>query len=433
MTKALRPAIDNLLKLAILGLLCGVLIGCVMLAFRMIVEGVQAAFLPGADPENYEALSATARAALPAAGGIVLALLFQWLPAAARDVGPAHVLDCLERPGARMPLRNALVQFVGGALSIIAGHSVGREGPAIHLGAAGANITGQLLGLSPATLRTLTACGVAAAIAASFNTPLAGVVFAMEVIVMEYSVVGFAPVILAAVSATAVNRLVYGADVAFIVPPLTLRSLWELPYVLAVGAAVGVFSGAFIGLLRFFAGCAARLPFPLGVTLGGVAAGLCALAAPEVMGIGYDTVNAALLGKLSLVTLATVALFKLLATTAGVGLGLPGGLIGPMLVTGSVVGGALGIVGASILPQYASSPGFYALIGMGAMMAGTLHAPLAALTAMLELTGNPNIIWPGMLAVIAAFGTSREIFRQEPVFMTLLAARRGGPHSGEPR
>lgn len=418
---ASRP--DPLLRLAALGLLCGLLIGAVMIAFRMAVEGIQAAFLPGGDPENYEALSATLRFVLPMAGGIAIGLLLQRLPAEGRDVGPSHVLDRIERHGSRLPLRNALVQFGGGAVSIIAGHSVGREGPAIHLGAATASLTGQALGLSPSALRSLTACGVAAAIAASFNTPLAGVVFAMEAVVMEYSVAGFAPVILAAVSATALNRLAYGGDVAFAMPPLRLHSLWELPYVLGVGAAVGLLSSAFIALLRFFAGCAARMPYWLSASMGGLAAAACALAAPQVMGIGYDTVDAALLGRLSLITLATVAMFKLVATTAGVGLGLPGGLIGPMLVTGAAAGGALGIVGGWLFPQYSSSPGFYALIGMGAMMAGTLHAPLAALTAMLELTGNPNIIWPGMLAAIAAFGMSREIFRQEPVFVALLHAR----------
>lgn len=400
-----------------------------MIAFRLAVESAQASFLPGADPENYEGLAASLRFFLPAAGGLVLGLLFQWLPAGAREVGPAHVVDCLARREARMPLRNALAQFAGGALSIIAGHSVGREGPAIHLGAASASLTGQALALSPARLRVLAACGVAAAIAASFNTPLAGVVFAMEVVVMEYTVVGFAPVILAAVSATALSRLAYGAHAAFAMPALSLRSLWELPYILGVGLAVGVLSSAFIALIQRFAARAARLPFWLGATLGGIAVGLCALPAPQVMGIGYDTVNAALLGELSLATLVTVVVFKLLATTAGVGLGLPGGVIGPMLVIGAAAGGALGIVGAWIAPGYASSAGFYALIGMGAMMSGTLHAPLAALTAMLELTGNPNIIWPGMLAAIAAFAASRELFGQQPVFHTLLRARRKLPSS----
>ena len=414
---------DGLPQLIVLGLGCGLLVGCVTLAFRMAVELLQASFLPGGDPENYEALGATARLLLPAAGGLALGLVLQRLPAAAREVGAMHVIASLATREGRLPLANALTQFFAGGVSIVSGHSVGREGPAIHLGGASASLAGQALGVAPQGLRVLTACGVAAAIAGSFNTPLAGVIFAMEVILMEYSVVGFAPVILAAVAATALNRAAFGADVAFAVPELHLNSFWELPYILGVGAAIGLLASAFIALLQRFAGAASRLPVWLGLTLGGIAVGACALVAPEVMGIGYDTVNAALLGRLGLATLAAVALLKLLATTAGVGLGLPGGMIGPTLVIGATAGGALGLLGGWIAPGLASSPGFYALIGMGAMMAGTLHAPLAALTAMVELTGNLNIVWPGMLSAIAAFAVSRELFGQQPLFLSLLRAR----------
>lgn len=415
---------DALPQLSLLGLACGLGAGALMIVFRMTVEGAQSLFLPGGDAENYEALGAAARVLLPLAGGVAVGLLFQWLPPSTREVGAVHVIDALADRGARLPLRNALAQWVGAALSIIAGHSVGREGPAIHLGAACGSLGGQRLGLPEASLRVLVACGVAAAIAASFNTPLAGVIFAMEVVVTEYSVAGFAPVILAAVSATALTRAFYGADTAFQVPDLALRSLWELPYIVLVGAAIGVLASAFSASLAFFAARAARLPVWLGASLGGLAVGACALLAPEVMGIGYDTVNAALLGSLALGTLAAVAALKLIATTAGVGLGLPGGLIGPLLVIGAAAGGALGMVGASLVPQHASSSGFYALMGMGAMMAGALHAPLAALTAMLELTGNPNIIWPGMLAAITAFGVSRQVFKRRPIFEELRQARR---------
>jgi H+/Cl- antiporter ClcA len=415
---------EALPQLSLFGLACGLAAGALMVVFRMTVEGTQALFLPGANPENYEALGAAARLLLPLGGALAVGALFQWLPPSAREVGPAHVIDALERGGGRLPLANALAQWVGATLSIVAGHSVGREGPAIHLGAACGSLGGQRLALPESSVHLLVACGVAAAIAASFNTPLAGVIFAMEVIVTEYSVAGFAPVILAAVSATAITRLFYGADPAFQMPDLALRSFWELPYIVGVGVAIGALAAAFTVSLRFFAAQAAKLPFWVAATLGGAAVGLCALAAPQVMGIGYDTVNEALLGRLALGSLAAIALLKLLATTAGVGLGLPGGLIGPMLVIGAAAGGALGIAGAFIAPQYASTSGFYALVGMGAMMAGTLHAPLAALTAMLELTGNPNVLWPGMLAAIAAFGTSRELFRQRPVFEALLEARK---------
>lgn len=240
---------------------------------------------------------------------------------------------------------------------------------------------------------------------------------------MEYTVIGFAPVILAAVSATALSQWVYGSSPAFTIPAVTLGSLFELPYILAMGLVIGALASLFIWLLQFFSTRGQTLPVWWRMTLGGLLVGLCALTAPQVMGIGYDTVNGALLGQLGLGVLLVIVAFKLIATAGGLGLGLPGGLIGPTLFLGAAAGGVLGIIGQTFAPTVASSPGFYALIGMGAMMAGALHAPLAALTTMLELTANPNIILPGMLAAIAAYVTSRQGFRQQSVFLTLM---RGG-------
>ncbi len=429
----LRRTLDNLRlrvslsealpQLAIFGILCGLLAGAVMIAFRLLIETAQSSFLPGGNPENYEGLALGFRVLIPLWGGLAVGILFQVVPEAARNVGVVHVMERLAYHQGRLPFVNAVMQFFGAAVSIIAGHSVGREGPAIHLGAACGSVPGQYLRLPNNSLRILAACGVAAAIAASFNTPLAGVIFAMEVVLMEYTVVGFAPVILAAVSATALTRLAFGEAPAFSVPPLTLGSLWELPYVLAMGVLMGALAAAFIALLNLFARRTEFMPMWIRTTLAGLLVGLCALPAPQVMGIGYDTVSGALLGELTLSVLLLVVAFKLLATTAGLGMGLPGGLIGPVLVIGAAAGGALGIVGHWFAPTQASSIGFYALMGMGAMMAGALHAPLAALTAMLELSANPNIIWPDMLAVIAAYGTSRQIFGQQSVFVTLMRAR----------
>jgi H+/Cl- antiporter ClcA len=414
---------EALPQLAILGVICGLLTGIVIIAFRLLVEVSQSLFLPGADPENYEGLAMMWRFLLPLAGGLALGLVFHFLPAESRNVGVVHVMERLSYHQGRLPLRNAIIQFLGGALSIIAGHSVGREGPAIHLGAASGSVAGRYLGLPNNSLRVLAGCGVAAAIAAAFNTPLAGVVFAMEVVIMEYTVAGFAPVILAAVSATALSQIVYGSAPAFTVPNIALGSLLELPFILALGAAIGALAAAFIVITGLFAKTSKTVPVWARLTAAGALTGLLALLVPEIMSIGYDTVNAALLGQLALVTLGGIVLFKLLATAAGIGLGLPGGLIGPVLVLGATAGGILGIVGQALAPTEASTIGLYVLLGMGAMMAGALQAPLAALTAVLELTGNPNIIMPGMLAVIAATLTARVVFRQPSVFVVLLRSR----------
>jgi H+/Cl- antiporter ClcA len=407
--------------LAALGLASGLLAGGVIMLFRLAIESAQGSFLPGGGTENYEALSASLRFLIPTLGGLLIGLLFQY--AGGVQVGVVHVLERLAYNQGHLPLRNAVFQFIGAAISLVSGHSVGREGPGIHLGAASGSLLGQSLHLPNNNLRILVACGAAASIAASFNTPLAGVIFAMEVILMEYTIAGFTPVILAAVSATALNRLVFGPEPAFSVPPLQLGSLLELPYLLVMGVVIGALAAAFIGLLQRVTVWGQGTPLWQRLTLAGAFTGACAVAVPEIMGIGYDTVTHAMLGQLGLGLLAAIVLVKLIATAAGLGLGLPGGLIGPALVIGAAAGGVLGLGAESLFPGQASSPGFYAMLGAGAMMGATLQAPLAALMALLELTNNPNIILPGMLAVILSGITSSHLFGRGPVFLMLLRAR----------
>jgi CIC family chloride channel protein len=301
----------------------------------------------------------------------------------------------------------------------------------VHLGAATGSQMGQRLGLPNNTLRSLVACGSAAAIGASFNTPLAGVAFAMEVVMMEYSIAGFLPVILAAVSATALTRLFYGNQPAFSVPPLQMESLLEIPYVLLTGLLIGALAAGFIHLVLAISRLTKGRAVVLRCLAGGIGVGLCALVVPEVMGIGYDTVNQALLGEVTFSVLLGVIAFKTLATGIAIGAGLPGGLIGPTFVIGAAAGGALGYLAALLTPGTVGSPAFYALIGMGAMMSATLRAPLAALTAMLELTGNPNVIMPGMLAVVSATLVCSELFKKDSVFIMLLRPRGIDPQRDE--
>lgn len=411
---------EAVLLLSILGVGCGLLAGAVILLFRFVVETAQAAML-GGDPEQFESLSMLHRFLLPVLGALVIGLYASIVSRRGGwEVGVTHVMRRVAYHQGQLPLREALHQFVTGALSLISGHSVGREGPAIHLGAASGSQLGQRLGLPNNSIRTLVACGTAAAIGASFNTPLAGVAFAMEVVMMEYTIAGFLPVILAAVSATALNQLVYGAAPAFVVPALKLHGLIELPYVLIAGIAMGPLAALFIRLVDLVRRISVNRPIALQMAAGGIGVGACAVFVPEVMGVGYDTVNHALLGLAPVSVLIGVVALKILATSMAIGFRLPGGLIGPTLVIGAAAGGALGTLGAWLTPTVVTTPGLYALLCMGAMMAATLRAPLAALTAMLELTANPNIILPGMLVVVTATLVAGEFFRTESIFLTLL-------------
>jgi len=417
-------SVDALPQLALLGLTSGLMAGAVIIAFRLLIENLQTGMLPGADIEAYEALSPWMRFLLPALGGLAIGVLFQYLARSGSvQVGVVHVLERLAYHQGHLPLRNLVLQFVGAVMSIVSGHSVGREGPGVHLGAASGSLLGQWLRLPDNSIRTLVACGAAASIAASFNTPLAGVVFSMEVILMEYTIAGFTPVILAAVSATALTRFVFGTEPAFAVPALEMASLLELPYLMVMGIVIGALAALFIGALKQVAEASGDIAVWKRLTLAGIITGLIALWVPQVMGIGYDTVNQSMLGEIGIGLLLGIVAFKIIATTVGLGLGLPGGLIGPTLVIGAAAGGALGHVAEMIFPGAVASPGFYAMLGMAAMMGATLQAPLAALMALLELTANPNIILPGMLAVVISCIASSHLFGRESVFLTLLKAR----------
>ena len=414
---------DAVLPLSILGLIAGTLAALTIIAFRLLVDYLQLAFLPIDVAEDFEALSIAWRVGAAVAGGLLIGLLFRLTPERAHTVGVLHMLERLAHHQGRLPWRNAVVQFIGGAISIVAGHSVGREGPSAHLGAASSNLPAQAFKLPNNSLRVLAACGAAAGIAASFNTPLAGAVFAMEVLVMEYTVVGFAPVILATVSATTLTRAVFGSDLAYNVPSLSLGALYELPFILVCGVVIGLLAAGFNGLFQWVSVQGQKLPNWLRPVVAGLLLGLCGAMVPEVMGIGDDTVDSILRGEPAFTLLLVILVVKIIATTGGIGLGLPGGIIGPMLFIGAAAGALLSAVGVMLGINDSASFGLYAMIGMGAMMAGTMQAPLAGLIAILELTGEPNFILPGMLAVVAATITAGRIGRRESLFHGLLRAR----------
>ncbi|MDR9437534.1 MAG: chloride channel protein [Thiohalophilus sp.] len=414
---------DAVLPLSLLGLIAGILAALTVIALRLLVDGAQTTLYPMAQAGDFESLPWHWRLGIALAGGLLVGMLFRLVPGPAQTVGVLHVIERLAYHQGRLPWINAVVQFFGGAISMIAGHSVGREGPSAHLGAASSNLPAQALGLPHNSLRVLTACGTAAGIAASFNTPLAGAVFAMEVLMLEYTVAGFAPVILATVSATAISQLVFGDTYAFSVPELHLSSVTQLPYILVCGILIGLLAAGFNALFQQVVLRSQRLPDWSRPVLAGLLVGICGLFVPEVMGIGDDTVNAILSGETALQLLLVVLIVKVLATTGGIGLGLPGGLIGPTFFIGAAAGGLLGAVGIQLGFIEAGSVGLYAMIGMGAMMAATLQAPMAGLIAILELTGEPNFILPGMLAVVTSTIVSGRLFRRESLFHTLLRDR----------
>ena len=409
--------VDALPQLALLGVITGVFTAGVIISFRLIIDS-SLSFLPSGNPDDFESLPVSLRVGLVLGGAVLLGILLNRYDPSARRVGVVHVMERLSLHQGRLPLRNAVIQFFGGIIALLSGQSGGREGPAIHLGATTASLIGQQFKLPNNSLRTLVACGSAAAIASSFNTPIAGVIFAMEVIMMEYAIASFIPIIVAAVTSTLISQYVFGNEPAFTVGAQHIYSFIEIPYLILGGILIGAMAAGFTQLVQAFA----RLntwPFWARILLAGSITAAIAVVLPQVMGVGYDTVNDIMLAKVSISLLIAIVVAKTIASAAAVGLGMPIGLIGPSLLLGAAVGGIFGNAlaywqGADI------AVGFYVILGMCAMMGALLHAPLAALMTVLEMTANTNMILPAMVIIVVASLVNSQVFKQRSVFITTL-------------
>lgn len=413
-----RP--DALVAFTLAGALVGLLSSAIILLFRLLIDSRVLIDLVLRIDQSATWWHTTQLAV----GGILLWVIYYFLKTDSRQAGVTHVIERLAQPIARLPLINMIGQFFGAAVAIAAGFSVGREGPGVHLGAASGSQLGLYLGLPNNSLRTLIGCGCAAAIAASFNTPLAAVVFTIEVFALEYAVANLAPVLVAAVTGTVMTRIVYGAEPAFDIPALVIDGRLELLYLIPLGVLIGLLAALFTHLLEFFSNWQRQAPRWQRFALATIGMALLGWWVPQSLGVGYSTVNSAAAGDYLLWTLAAITLVKLLATAFCLGLGIPGGLIGPTMVVGATAGGfvyALINLGGGDPGTAGSS--LYIMVGMAAMMGATLQAPLSAITALLEMGRNTDLVMPGMVGIVTACLVSRAGFGKESVFHRLLNVR----------
>ncbi len=410
---------EAVLPYSLLGVAGGIASGLVVLAFELAIREMSRLLGVGNSGEGFEALPQWLLFALPVGGATALGCVYAWLKPPDRETGVVHILSRMHSHYSVLPLRNAILQFLGGAFSLATGQSGGREGPGVHLGGAINSLLGQWLGLPNNSLRILIGCGTAGGIAAAFQTPLAGVLFAMEVIIAEYTVVGFIPVILAAVSASAISRTLSTNEWLFRLPDLQLSSLFEIPYIIFLGLCCGVTVALFIRTSKLaaqFSDSSVVLRF----AFAGILTGSLALLVPEILGMGNDTLGLALRGELALSALLFIAVAKLLATAVTCGVGMPVGLIGPNLLIGACIGGVLGTIGSTLQPELASDPTLYIIIGMGAAMGAVLNAPLAAIFAVVEMTQTLSISMAAMLAIVTATLTNSGLFGQRSAHQSML-------------
>ncbi len=339
----------------------------------------------------------------PAVGGLVVGPLIYFFAREARGHGIPEVLNAVSNRGGRLRKRVMAIKTLASAVTIGTGGSAGREGPIVQIGASMGSSIGQALGFDGNRLIVLLGCGAAAGMAATFNAPLAGVILAVEVIIGAASVRVLSPLVVASVTGTIVARLLFGDHPAFLeVPEYRLVSAVELPLYVLLGLLAGGAALLFTRGIVLLEDLWEKMPLPGWATpmLGGSLVGAIALGFPEVLGVGYETIDVALQGQGALWTLAVLVLLKIFATGTTLGSGSSGGVFAPSLFVGACLGGAFGMAVEIALPGHTAHSGAYALVGMGAVLAGTTHAPITAILMLFELTGNYAIILPLMLACV---------------------------------
>ncbi|WP_339854433.1 chloride channel protein [uncultured Nisaea sp.] len=340
----------------------------------------------------------------PALGGLLIGLYIHYFMPGRRPQGVADVIEANALRAGRMSGRAGLGAALVSAASIGAGASVGREGPAVHLGATIASYMGRRFRLARSQSRTLLGCGVAAAVAASFNAPVAGVFFALEVVIGHYALTAFAPIVIASVAGTIVARVYFGDVPAFAMPPHEIASFLEFGAFALLGITAAGAAIAFMRLMTLMQSLVdrTRLPYWLRPAIGGLAVGGIAIFYPELLGVGYEAMDSALNEHYLLGTLILLALLKMLATAISFGFGFGGGMFSPSLFIGAMVGGSFGIMASIPYPNLSSGHGAYTLVGMGAVSGAVLGAPISTMLIIVELTGDYRLTIAVMVAVVIA-------------------------------
>jgi len=365
------------------------------------------------------------RLIIPAAGGLIVGPIVYFLANEAKGHGVPEVMESVALRSGMIRKRVVLVKSFVSAICIGTGGSVGREGPIVQIGSAIGSSIGQLLRISADRIRTLVGCGAAAGIAATFNAPIAGAMFALEIVLGDFGLATFSPIVISAVVATAVSRHFLGNTPAFIVPEYKLISAWELPLYMALGILCAFVAVGFTRSLYRLEDGFESLRFPpyLKAGIGGLILGVIAIPFPHVLGVGYGSIDMALLEHLSWQLMMGLVAFKLLATSITLGSGGSGGIFAPSLFIGAMAGGVFGTLCHALFPGITASPGAYSIVGMGAVVAGTTHGPLSAILILFELTGDYKIILPLMIACIMSSMGARQLLRDS--IYTLKLARRG--------
>jgi CIC family chloride channel protein len=416
-------------KLNVLAAMIGTAAALAAIAFRGLILGLQNVFLVGGTPlDNHLGLWLLF---VPAIGAVFVGAIWYWFAPEVKGAGVADVMKSIVANGGRFRARTPFLKAITSSITIGSGGSAGREGPIVQIGASLAGVAGQRLKLTSSEMRTIVACGAAGGIAATFNTPLAGAMFALELLLLEFKARSFVPLIISTVFATLISRLFLGDFPAFSVKLVySLISPYELAFYLLLGLLAGTVGVVFIKGLSRIEDVFDSLAMPpyARPALGALLVGAVAIFYPSIMGVGYDTVTMALNGNLGelfsnhsvlFFAIALLAL-KLITTSLTLGSGGSGGVIGPSLFMGAMLGAAFGMTVHDFFPSITAEYGAYAMVGMAAVFAATGRATLTAILMLYEMTYNYNIILPLMFACVVSDAMSN-LLSKETIFTERLA------------
>lgn len=365
-------------------------------------------------------------ALLPIAGGLVVGLIAHYFIGEERHHGVAGIMEAVALAGGRLRYPRIPAKAIASAISIGCGASVGPEDPSVQIGSNIGSMFGQWLRLSEERVRTLVAGGAAAGIAAAFNAPIAGVFFALEVILGEIVGNSLGMIVISAVASAVFTQAVSGVQPAFHVPAYAFNSAWELPLYLGLGLLAGPVAAMYVRLLYRFQDLFHKITIArwLKPALAGAAVGIIGIFLPQVFGVGYETIEVILNGQsLGFGLLAALLAAKLVLTPVSIGGGFKGGVFAPALFLGVMMGGAYGLLVGRLFPGLSITPAAFAMVGMAAVLAGAVHAPLTAILLLFEMTHDYRIILPLMFAVAVSLLISQRIQRDSVYLLGL--ARKG--------
>ena len=363
---------------------------------------------------------------IPMAGGLIIGPLSHFFPTEAKGHGVPEVMQSIALKNGIIKPRTILLRTFASAVCIGSGGSAGREGPIVQIGSSIGSALGQLFNMSAERIKILVGCGAAGGIAATFNAPLAGVIFSMEIILGVFSISTFTPIVISSVTATVVSHAFHGNTPAFIVPSYQIVSYWEILFYIILGLLSGLIAQLYIVTLYWsedYFEKKINIHPVLKPAIGGLLIGCLAIFLPQIMGNGYEAMDMALNGQMVWYITFILIFMKIIATSITLGSGGSGGVFAPSLFIGAMLGGTFGSLVHFIFPDITATKGAYALVGMGSVIAAAAHAPMTNILILFELTNDYKIILPIMASCIIATSVVRYLSKDS--IYTLKLRRRG--------